>query len=180
MKNLKVTVALFLASWFLMVQTGCFGRFALVKKVYEFNDSVGGKDLGGRFVKQLLYMVMIIVPVYELAGLIDSIILNLIEFWTGSNPIAMAEGEQEIQLVRKDNELYKLTATKNQMHVKQLQGANAGQELTFVWQPQQNAWYLHCKGEITKLADLQFGLMTTTAHFYLPNGVVLQENMENT
>jgi hypothetical protein len=178
MKKIKVTVALFLASWLLLVQTGCFGRFALVKKVYEFNDSVGGKGLGGRFVKQILYMVMTIIPVYGIAGFIDGIILNLIEFWTGSNPLAMVEGEQEIQMVRKGNDLFKLTATKNQMHIKQLQGANAGQEVTFVWQPEQNAWYMLQNGEIAKVADIEFGLLNTTANYYLPNGMVLQKNLD--
>lgn len=63
--------------------TGCFGKFALTRKVYGWNDSLGNK-----FVKTLVFWGLIIVPVYEIAGAADYFILNLIEFWTGSNPVA--------------------------------------------------------------------------------------------
>ena len=35
---------------------------------------------------------LLIIPVYELAGLGDFVIFNLIEFWTGKNPIAQSGG----------------------------------------------------------------------------------------
>lgn len=178
MKHVKLTVAMFLASWFLLVQTGCFGRFALVRKVYEFNDDIAGDDLGGRFIKNLVYWVFNIIPVYGIAGFLDGIIFNLIEFWTGSNPLAMVEGQQEIQLVRKGNDLFKMTASKNTMHVKQLKGANAGQEVTFVWQPNENTWYMIQNDEYTKLADIQIGILETTAHVYLPNGMALTKKID--
>ena len=73
-------------------QTGCFGEFGLTRKVYDFNQNVGGK-----FVNNLLFWAMCIIPVYEVVGFLDVVIFNTIEFWTGSNPIAMAPGETEIQ-----------------------------------------------------------------------------------
>ncbi len=79
------------AASIMITQTGCFGSFTLVKKVYEFND--GASD--NKFVKTLLFYVLNIVPVYGIAGFLDLIIFNLLEFWTGSNPIAMNEGEFE-------------------------------------------------------------------------------------
>lgn len=60
---------------------GCYGSFNLVKKVHKWNGTLGNK-----FVNELGFLVMIIVPVYEVAGLIDVIVLNTIEFWTGNNP----------------------------------------------------------------------------------------------
>ncbi|MFN3875083.1 MAG: DUF3332 family protein, partial [Flavobacteriales bacterium] len=53
-------------------QTGCFGEFALVRKVYNWNDSMSNK-----FVKTLLFYAMNIIPVYGVAALIDFVILNL-------------------------------------------------------------------------------------------------------
>lgn len=177
MKKIKVTVALFLASWLLLVQTGCFGKFALVRKVYEFHDSIMGDDMVGKIVKSLLLIFPMDIA-YGIGSFLDIIIFNLIEFWTGSNPIAMVEGEQEIQMIRKGDDLFKLTATKNQMHIKQLQGVNAGQEITFMWQPEQNSWYMLQNGEIAKVADIEFGLFNTTANYYLPNGMVLQKSLD--
>jgi hypothetical protein len=62
---------------------GCYGKFALTKKVHQFNGSMGNK-----FVNELMFLVMIIVPVYSIASLIDAVIINSIEFWSGKNPMA--------------------------------------------------------------------------------------------
>ena len=69
-------------------QTGCFGGFELTKKVWEFNDNT----FENKFLKTLFFYVLNIVPVYGIAGFLDVVIFNLIEFWSGSNPIAMEEG----------------------------------------------------------------------------------------
>lgn len=64
--------------------SGCYGSFGLTKKVYQFNGTIGNKWL-----KSLLFFVMAgVVPVYGIAGLVDAVVLNLIEFWTGSNPVS--------------------------------------------------------------------------------------------
>jgi hypothetical protein len=60
---------------------GCYGSFELVKKVHRFNGTLGNK-----FVNELGFLVMNIVPVYSVAGFIDAVVLNTIEFWTGRNP----------------------------------------------------------------------------------------------
>lgn len=65
-------------------QAGCFGSFALTKKVYQFNDSASDSMV----VKEVLFIGMLILPVYGLATLGDAIIFNLIEFITGDNPVA--------------------------------------------------------------------------------------------
>ncbi len=84
MKNIfkQIVVVLLIASMALMT-FGCYGSFNLTKKVYNWNGSLGNK-----WVVELVFLGMMIVPVYSIAGFIDVIILNLIEFWTGSNPMA--------------------------------------------------------------------------------------------
>jgi hypothetical protein len=62
---------------------GCYGSFELVKKVYKFNGTLGNK-----FVNELGFLVMNIIPVYGVASFIDAVVLNSIEFWTGKNPSA--------------------------------------------------------------------------------------------
>lgn len=66
----------------LVSQTGCFGKFALVRAVYGINDGVGNKVL-----KSLVTWVFVIVPVYAVAGFLDFVIFNTIEFYSGSNPV---------------------------------------------------------------------------------------------
>lgn len=60
---------------------GCYGSFELVQKVHKFNGTLGNK-----FVNELGFLVMNIIPVYGVAAFIDAVVLNSIEFWTGKNP----------------------------------------------------------------------------------------------
>lgn len=80
-----------------ITQAGCFGSFNLTRTVWKFNKSVSGD----KFIQELVFILMIIVPVYEIATLGDAIVVNSIEFWTGSNPVRADAGEPgEERLVR--------------------------------------------------------------------------------
>lgn len=83
MNNLfkKVVIVMLVASVGLM-SIGCYGSFNLTKKVYNWNGTMEGK-----WVKELVFLVLNIVPVYGVAGFIDVLVLNSIEFWTGNNPM---------------------------------------------------------------------------------------------
>ena len=65
------------------IGTGCIGRFALSGKVRAFNLATT-EDRWGR---EILFVCLYVIPVYPFAGTIDMIIINSIEFWTGTNPI---------------------------------------------------------------------------------------------
>lgn len=71
---------------------GCYGKFALTRKVYSLNGEVHDK-----FLRSGLTWVLLIVPVYGIAGLADFVVLNTIEFWSGKNPVA--EGEKDFRYV---------------------------------------------------------------------------------
>ena len=75
----KVLVATLALGAFL---SGCFGSFGATRWLYKFNDSFDNK-----FVKTLIMWVFLIIPAYELFLFADFWIINLIEFWTGSNPV---------------------------------------------------------------------------------------------
>ena len=61
---------------------GCFGSFGATRWLWSWNDSFGNK-----FVKTLIYWVFLIIPAYGLFMFADFWIINLIEFFMGSNPI---------------------------------------------------------------------------------------------
>lgn len=63
--------------------TGCIGNFALVSKVRKFNLEVS-EDRWGR---ELVFVCLYIIPAYPVSGVLDLIIFNAIEFWSGKNPI---------------------------------------------------------------------------------------------
>jgi hypothetical protein len=71
---------------------GCYGSFALTGKLHNW---VG--NLGNKFVSTLVFWVTAsILPVYYITLVADFLIFNLIEFWTGSNPMAMGEIYEEM------------------------------------------------------------------------------------
>ncbi len=84
MNNLfKKFVIVMLVASFALMSVGCYGSFNLTKKVYNWNGTMEGK-----WVKELVFLVINIVPVYGVAAFVDAIVLNSIEFWTGNNPMA--------------------------------------------------------------------------------------------
>lgn len=68
--------------------SGCYGKFSLTRKLYSWNGSFGDK-----FLSTVLMWVLMIVPVYAVASFVDLFIFNLIEFWTGANPMVSIDHE---------------------------------------------------------------------------------------
>lgn len=66
-----------------MLTTSCIGSFSLTNKLLGWN-----RNLGSKFVNELVFLCLWILPVYEISGLADLIVLNTIEFWSGNSPIA--------------------------------------------------------------------------------------------
>ena len=105
MKKKTLSVALVMALVGSMTLSSCIGSFSLTKKVHEWNQ-----NLGNKFVNELVFIAFCIVPVYEVAAFIDAIVINSIEFWSGSNPVAQGkkviDGENGRYLVECDGKGY--------------------------------------------------------------------------
>ncbi len=54
--------------------------------------------MGNKFVKELVFLGLVILPVYEISILVDAFILNTLEFWTGSNPMALKPGDNVLNI----------------------------------------------------------------------------------
>jgi Domain of unknown function (DUF3332) len=91
MKRPSPWLAVLCAGFISMHATGCFGQFKLTQKIWQFNKNISGE----KFVQWLMFLVLVIVPVYEIGALIDSLIINSIEFWSGSNPVGSVDGTDD-------------------------------------------------------------------------------------
>jgi len=80
--------ALVLMVFLPVVSTGCFGGFQLTRKVYAFNREVSPD----KWIRELVFLAMAIVPVYGAATFLDAVVFNSVEFWTGSNPVLAKNG----------------------------------------------------------------------------------------
>ncbi len=83
-------IALVLVAAVGALSAGCFGKFQLTRKVYDMNQSIDEK-----YVRSAATWVFVIVQVYTVAALVDLIVFNVIEFWTGENPVASAPVTKE-------------------------------------------------------------------------------------
>jgi hypothetical protein len=72
-----------------MLLSGCFGSFKALTGIWGFNHGVSTS----KFVQELVFLGLVILPIYELASLGDVLIFNTIEFWSGTNPLASREVE---------------------------------------------------------------------------------------
>lgn len=79
--SLRKSVAIAVLLGFLPLTSACFGSFNLTRKAYQFNKSVSPD----KWVRWLVFLVMS--PIYPLAGIVDVLFANSVEFWSGSNPI---------------------------------------------------------------------------------------------
>lgn len=81
MRKLTLTVAVVCLVG-AMTLPSCIGSFGLTNKLLNWNRQVGSK-----FVNELVFFAFWILPVYEVSGLADLLVLNSIEFWSGTNPV---------------------------------------------------------------------------------------------
>lgn len=122
MRRIRKPILYIAAASIMITQSGCFGSFELTKKLYNWNDGVSSQ----KFVKSLVFWGLCIIPIYEIGVMLDVVIFNLIEFWGGSNPIAMNEGDREVQDLAYGGNTYRVVATKDTFTTTQLTGAAAG------------------------------------------------------
>ncbi len=61
----------------------CYGSFELTRGIHSWNGEVTDND----FVNWLVFVGLVVVPVYGAAMLVDGFVLNSVEFWTGDNPL---------------------------------------------------------------------------------------------
>lgn len=82
MKKYPLAVGLILLAASSVTLSSCIGSFALTNRVLSWNKQVGNK-----FVNELVFFAFWVLPVYEVTSLADLIVINSIEFWSGNNPV---------------------------------------------------------------------------------------------
>ena len=134
MKKKYLSVALVIALAGSILTTSCIGSFSLTNKLYSWNKSIGNK-----FVNEVVFFAFLVVPVYEVAALVDSLVLNSIEFWTGNNVLAkgtkVIEGQDGRYLVECDGKGYTIKSE------------NDGSVVRLDFDQEEQAWNATVNGE---------------------------------
>ncbi len=151
MKKHARLISITLVSVLLLISlSGCFGNFALTRKAYQFNQNVGDK-----WVQQIVFWLMNFVPVYNAAAALDVVLFNTIEFWTGSNPVAMNASDEMIKYANTENGNFQIKITQNRIFIEQMSGANAGTQMEMTFNPENNSWYMSSNGKTQKIAKVE-------------------------
>lgn len=127
MKKSKIAVAAILLAGSSLTFSSCIGSFTAFHKVLKWNQNVGDKWLN-----ELVFICLNIVPVYEVAILFDSVILNTIEFWTGTNPMQAYE-----KTVKTNKDTYLVKCDGKGYEIKSL---TTGQELELAFDKETKTW----------------------------------------
>jgi hypothetical protein len=100
---MKKSICTLLCAGVIML-TGCYGSNACFNKLHKWNGTLGNKWLNS-----IVHFILQIFGVYWIClGLVDGLVLNTIEFWTGSNPLASGDSYFE-----KDAQGNSVAAVKN-------------------------------------------------------------------
>lgn len=169
MKRFARLISIAVLAVFIVVGVfGCYGNMALTKKVYQFNGSLGDK-----YMVQIAFWVMNFVPVYSAAAFLDVAVFNVIEFWTGANPMAMNAGEQVIKYAQNGDKTYQFKVSQNKIIVTETAGPNKDAMVELNFNPANNSWYLTDKNSTQKIASLD----GTQLNMIYPSGKELAINL---
>lgn len=139
-----------------MLFSSCVGSFGLFNRISSWNQTVGNK-----FVNELVFLALNIIPVYGVAYLADALVINSIEFWSGSNPMASVG---EVKRVKGVNSDYLVETIDNGYSISK-EGEEAAMEL--IYSKETDTWNV-VAGEYSK--ELVKVNNDGTAQLYLPNG----------
>lgn len=173
-KIFKVVSILLIICLFAFSMSGCYGKFNLTKKLYTWNGTVGDK-----WMKSITTWVLFIVPVYAVVGFVDFAILNVIEFWTGKNPVAMGPGESETQLVQKDGKTYEITASMNRFDINVISEEEITKSISLIYETETQSWFAQNDEigyiKIAELDDEDLNIL----HLIEPDGSIVNVDLES-
>lgn len=153
-KHFKITALLLAAT---IVLSSCIGSFRLTNNIKDWNEGLGDK-----FVNELVFVALHIVPVYPIAMFVDGVVLNSVEFWTGDNPVAEV-GETKVVKNSNGDEI-EIVATENGYSL-----SNGETAMNLVFDKEQQLWSAEYNNQVTKLVKLNGD---NTAQLFVGDGEV--------
>lgn len=161
MKKRFFSVAAILALASSILFSSCIGSFNLSNKLLNWNHSIDSK-----FVNELVFVALWIVPVYEICFLADILVINSIEFWSGNNPVDVSEVKQ---VQGKNGIMYTIETQKDGYHIEDENGV----EMNLVYDKDTKTWSVATETEEHKLFKYEDDNNVTV---YLQNGE--EQNVE--
>lgn len=109
------TVSTVLVVTLLNLTVACYGPFNLTRNVYHWNSGIKGSgEVNEKWMKELVFFGMIVIPVYMISALLDAFVFNSIQFWTGDNPVKASDGSDgQVRVVQIGDTTITMTLAKD-------------------------------------------------------------------
>ena len=156
-KTFKLTALLLVAT---IMFSSCIGSFRLTNKLKDWNEGVGSK-----WVNELVFLAMHIVPVYEVAIFVDAVVLNSVEFWTGKKASVKVQVVQNSQ-----GQDVEITAMENGYSL-----SCGDQSMNLLFDEETQVWSAEYNNQTTQLVRL---VDADNAQLFLMNGDVMDITLD--
>lgn len=153
--NVKMAATLLTCGAFLC--SSCIGSFGLHSRLLSWNQNIDDN----KFVNELAFFALAVVQAYTVSWLADAIILNSVEFWTGTNPMASIG---EVKKVHGTNGNYLVETLENGYSITK-EGEDTAMQL--IYDEELNTWNVVADGTSTEFLKLHGNGMATLP---LPSG----------
>ncbi|MDL2241642.1 DUF3332 domain-containing protein [Bacteroidales bacterium OttesenSCG-928-L03] len=137
--------------------SSCIGSFALSNKLLSWNQ-----DLSDKWVNELVFLVLWVVPAYEIAMLIDGVVLNTIEFWSGNNPASA-----QVQTIETEDGIYTVSTDANGH---QIQKEGTDEMVEFRFDQEEDSWSIVSEENVIPLFKM---IDQENALVYLADGTTM-------
>ena len=125
-RHLKVSALLLAAT---LLTSSCVGSFSLFGRVAKWNTHA----TNSKFLNEIIFI--LISPAYAVCAVADALVLNTIEFWSGSNPLAQKVGTVQ-EVTGKDGLIYAVKTLRNGYEVT----SPNGEVVSFIYDKKTNSW----------------------------------------
>lgn len=161
--NFKMMATIMLCGSFFF--TSCVGSFKLHRKLVSWNQNV----TENKFINELIFIALHIVPAYELCYLADVVVLNSIEFWTGNN---LVSNVGDVKKVKGENGNYLVETMENGYSI-----TKEGEDLSMnlIYDSEMNSWNVMTDGVMTELLKMKGN---DIAELSLVNGKKIEVTMD--
>ena len=140
MKKSHFSLAIAIALACTLTFSSCIGSFALTNKVLNWN-----KQIGSKFVNELVFVAFWILPVYEITGIADLLVINSIEFWSGKPALSaetkIIDGKDARYEVSRDVAGYTIT------------NLDSKETVRFDFNEADNSWSVSADGKTVKFME---------------------------
>ena len=136
-RHLKAAALIMAAA---LMTTSCVGSFQLTHRLAQWNKSATKE----RFLNEIIFL--LISPAYPVCAVADALVLNTMEFWSGSNPLADRVGTKRTVLGQ-DGRYYAVTTLKDGYEIK----APTGEVTNLKYNKKNNSWTMEQNGDVKEI-----------------------------